>query len=113
MSAADPVEPDTGPPPSHGRPRSRRRGVIALVAAAAVLAAVVSVVLATRSGAGDSTGGRCPVQALTCAPGQSDPADSASPTAPPAGDGARTSGVERTTPARHPAPGQDPAAGGS
>ena len=118
MSAPQPVDPAPGPATPHRPPRSprfRRRGVIASIAAAAVLAAVLSVVLATRSGAGDATGGRCPVQALTCSPGQSDPADSTSPApaSAEAGDGARTAGIERITPAGHAAPGGKPGASGT
>ncbi|WP_225847068.1 hypothetical protein [Streptomyces sp. HPF1205] len=67
-----------------------------------VTAVALSVVLATRSGRSDTTGGRCPVEALTCAPGQSDPADSApaatrGPT-PDGGSGARAPGMGRTSP---------------
>jgi hypothetical protein len=75
--------------------------VITLVAVGALLATVLSVALASRSGQSDSTGGRCPVEALTCAPGQSNAIDSASPSATPttvAGGGARTSGIARPTP---------------
>ncbi|MCL2550644.1 MAG: hypothetical protein FWE75_00700 [Actinomycetia bacterium] len=107
----------TGPDPAGARARPRRRGLVALLAAAAVLAAVLSVLVATRSGAGDPASGGCPVEALTCAPGQADPADSRSPSAssgsPAAGDAARTSGIERGTPTRDPAPGQDPSASGT
>lgn len=87
--------------PPQSRPVFRRGRVIALLAVSAVLATVFSVALATRSGEHDSTGGHCPIEALTCAPGQSNSLDSASPSAAvttDAGGGARTSGIARATP---------------
>lgn len=114
MPAPRPAAP--GPDHAVRGPRLPRRGLLALIAAGAVLAAVLSVLVATRSGAGDSTAGRCPVEALACTPGQSDPADSASPkgrSAAGAGAGARTAGIERTSPAGHAAPRSGPASGGT
>lgn len=87
--------------PTQRKPVFRRGRVIALVAVGAVLATVLSVALAGRSGERDSTGGRCPVEALTCAPGQSDSLDSAPSSATAtteAGGGAPTSGIARATP---------------
>ncbi|WP_329129646.1 hypothetical protein OG552_04040 [Streptomyces sp. NBC_01476] len=87
--------------PTEHRPRLGRGRLIALIAVGAVLATVLSVALATRSGEHDATGGRCPLEALTCAPGQSESVVSASPPAGPAtdaGGGAQTSGLARPTP---------------
>ncbi|MBM9503526.1 hypothetical protein ITX44_03065 [Streptomyces sp. KK5PA1] len=82
----------------------RRAGIA--VAAAAVVAALLSVVLAAHSGTSDTRAvSPCPVQALTCSPGQADPVDSASPvadattTAPAAADGARAPGMGKAAPA--------------
>lgn len=102
-------------------PAGRRRGArsrwkpVGLIAAGTVLAAVLSVVVATHSSEREPTAGRCPVEALTCAPGQSEAVDSASPAATTrsaeAGDGVATSGIGRPTPA-HRTTGPAPTAGG-
>jgi hypothetical protein len=93
-------DPDPDPAPPGRRGRRWRRAAL-LVAVAAALAVTLSVALAGHSGKTDTTAGRCPVQALTCAPGEADPVDSASPAAGPSGDqgnGARASGMGRTPP---------------
>lgn len=113
--------PDDGRPgPRRPGRRLRRSGLIA--ASVVAMAALLSVLLATRSGSGDATGGRCPVEALSCAPGQSDPADSASPPATGqaagAGSGAQAPGIGKASPTPKSAPtgkdstdGKQPAAG--
>ncbi|WP_405578405.1 hypothetical protein [Streptomyces sp. NBC_01190] len=90
-----------------GNPRKKSR-LIVLAAVAAVLAVVVSIALASRSGETRTTGSDCPVQALRCSPGQFDPADSRSPspsasrraTGPTvdAGGDAKAPGIDRPTP---------------
>jgi hypothetical protein len=77
--------------------------LLALLAAGAVVAIALSLVLTGRSGGGDPAAGRshCPVEALTCSPGQFDPVESATP-APvrsDAGGDAKASGTARPSPA--------------
>ncbi|MEE4544757.1 hypothetical protein V2S66_22665 [Streptomyces sp. V4-01] len=103
-----PQRPTHGPESdSESEPAGRRRGPrnrwkpLALVAAGTVLAAVLSVVVATHSSEREPAAARCPVQALTCAPGESEAVDSAPPSAArsaEAGDGVATSGIGRPTP---------------
>lgn len=73
-----------------------------LLIAGALLAAVLSLILATRSGEGPTHGAGCPVQALTCASGQDNPPDSASSTVDAKGgtpgDGAQAPGIGRAKP---------------
>jgi hypothetical protein len=85
--------------------RNRRR-LLTLLAAGAVLAVALSVVLASRSGDGRTTtrADGCPVEALTCRPGQFDPVESAGPstparaTGPDAGSDAKAPGLHRESP---------------
>ncbi len=68
--------------------RALFRRKLPLAAAAAVLALAVSLLLAVRADDHSApVGPSCPVQALTCAPGQDDPADSASPSGGPHASG--------------------------
>lgn len=75
------------PPFRTGGPRHRlgRPGTLSVVTVAAVLALTLSAVLASRSGETHRSGGNCPVQALTCRPGQFDTVDR--PGGTPSGDG--------------------------
>ncbi|WNI14418.1 hypothetical protein [Actinacidiphila sp. ITFR-21] len=91
------------------------------VVAGAVLALVLSVVLATRSHeGGPGSGGGCPVTALTCAPGQANPPNSTAPAddgKSPALDGTNAPGIHRARPTtkapdgRTTAPGTKPGGG--
>lgn len=87
--------------------RNRRR-TLTLLTAGAVLAVALSLILASRSGDGKATSNAdgCPVTALTCKPGQFDPADSPSATASPldtnAGGGAKAPGMDRPSPTPNP-----------
>lgn len=75
------------------------------IAGAAVLALVLSLLLASRAGKDQGkdhppAAAGCPVEALTCAPGQFDRTDSATPGGPAsnAGGDAKAPGVQRASP---------------
>lgn len=107
-----PLPDDPTPPPALGPkrrhrpaaspPRAGRWRWIAVLAGGTALAAVLSVVAAERSGEGDPGAGGCPVQALTCAAGQSDPVDSTAPASPVprAARSARAPGTSHPAPTR-------------
>lgn len=98
----------------------KKSRLLVMLSVSAAVAVVLSLLLASRSGDTHSTGAGCPVEALSCAPGQYDPVDSASPAgrtgeqttdqAAEQGGDAKAPGIDRARPSPAPTTGTPPTA---